>query len=127
MIIDCDTHSKPGTRNRKLILGGDIGLELALEHRDLVFQEELAFLEALQLQLVLGGAMRQTGDDVIEVSMLYLQLVNSLLESLDVGGLYHGRHPPHQRYARDSSIDPMISKNEPVTGHASERRAACRC
>ena len=40
-------------------LGADVGLELALEQGDLVFEEELAFLEALQLELVLGGALRQ--------------------------------------------------------------------
>jgi hypothetical protein len=53
-------------------LGGDIGLELALEHRDLVLQEELAFLEALQLQLILGGALRKSGDDIIEIPVLYV-------------------------------------------------------
>ena len=39
-------------------LGADIGLELALEHGNLVFDEEFAFLEPLQLDLVLGGALR---------------------------------------------------------------------
>jgi hypothetical protein len=38
-------------------LRGYVWLELALEQCDLVFQEELAFLESLQLQLVLGRGL----------------------------------------------------------------------
>jgi hypothetical protein len=71
-------------------LGADVGLELALEHGDLVFDEEFAFLESLQLDLVLGGALCQAGDYVIEVSVLGMQLVDLYLETVDVGGMYHG-------------------------------------
>jgi hypothetical protein len=55
----------------------------------------------LQLDLVLGGAVRQAGDDIIEVPVLYLQLMDFLLETVDVGGMYHGQLPPYQR-ARNS-------------------------
>jgi hypothetical protein len=82
-----------------LELRWNVGLELALEHGDLVFQEELAFLEALQLDLVLGGALRQAGDYVIEVPVFRLQLIDSDLEGLDFGGMYHGQIPPYQRRA----------------------------
>jgi hypothetical protein len=71
-------------------LGADIGLELALEHGNLIFDEELAFLESLQLDLVLGGALRQAGDYVIEVPVLGMQLVDLDFETVDVGGMYHG-------------------------------------
>ena len=78
--------------------GGYVGLELALEDRDLVFQEKLALLEALQLDLILGGAVRQSDDDVIKVPVFRLQLMDFLLETLDVGGMYHhGGIPPYQR------------------------------
>jgi hypothetical protein len=63
----------------------------------LVFEIEFSFLEALQLELILGGALREAGDHVIEVPVFRLKLVNFLLESLDVGGMYHGRIPPYQR------------------------------
>jgi hypothetical protein len=75
-----------------MVLGGDVRLELALEHGDLVFEEELAFLEPLQLQLVLRGALRESKYDVIKVPVLGLQLIYSLPENLNVGDMYHGRH-----------------------------------
>jgi hypothetical protein len=71
-------------------LGGYVGLELALEHGDLVFQEELAFLEALQLQLILGGGLGEAANDVIEVSVFGVQLMDPGPETFDVGGMYHG-------------------------------------
>jgi hypothetical protein len=71
-------------------LGGDIGCQLSLEQSDLVLEEELAFLESLHLELIQGVAVGQLRDYVVEVSVLYLQLVDFHLESLDVGGMYHG-------------------------------------
>src|SRR4026208_2241271 len=81
-----------GTRRHlpRVRLPGFVRLELALEYGYLVFQEEFAFLEALQLDLVLRGALRQAGYDIVEIAVLYVQLVDSLLESFDVGGMYHG-------------------------------------
>jgi hypothetical protein len=68
----------------------DVWLELALEQGDLVFQEELAFLEALQLQLILRGGLGEAGNDVIEVSVFGVQLMDPGPETFDVGGMYHG-------------------------------------
>jgi hypothetical protein len=78
-----------------------VRFELALEQSDLVFEEELAFLEALQLELVLGGALREAKYDVIKVPVLCLQLIYFLLQTLNVGDMYHGRLSI-QRYTRDS-------------------------
>ena len=57
-------------------LGRNIGRQLPLEQGDLILEEKLALLESLQLELILGGAERQLGDYVIEVAVLYLQLMN---------------------------------------------------
>src|SRR5690349_18872915 len=64
--------------------------------RDLVLEVELAFLEALQLQLILDGALREAGYDVIEVPVLEVQLVDTLPEHFTVGGMYHGEVPPYR-------------------------------
>ena len=82
-------------------LGGYVGFELALEQGDLVFEEELAFLESLQLKLVLRGALRESDYDVIKIPVFCLQLIYFLLETLNVGDMYHGR-PSIQRYTRNS-------------------------
>src|SRR5262249_30496386 len=58
--------------------GIEIGNELALEPRDLVFQHELALLQPLQLQLIGVDVHRQARDDVIEVAMLDAQLAQLL-------------------------------------------------
>jgi hypothetical protein len=50
----------------------------------------------LQLQLVLNGALRKAGNDVIEVSVLQMQLVDALPEHFTVGGMYHGHIPPYR-------------------------------
>jgi hypothetical protein len=63
---------------------------------DLVFQMKLALLEALQLQLILDGALREAGYDVIEVSVLEVQLVDTLPEHFAVGGMHHGMVPPYR-------------------------------
>src|SRR6185312_16637385 len=52
--------------------------QLALEASDLVLQHELAFLEALQLQLVGMDVERQSGDDIVQVAMLNAQLAQLL-------------------------------------------------
>jgi hypothetical protein len=82
---------RPGFRFAKHAwLSRDVRLELAFEQCDLVFQQEFAFLEALQLQLVLRGALRKAGNDVIKVSVLGVQLMDLGPETIDVGGMYHG-------------------------------------
>src|SRR5690606_34153766 len=103
--------------------GRYVGVELSLEQRDLVLEKELAFLEALQLELILGGVLREPDDHVIEVPVFGLQLPDFLPESLNVGDRYHGCHPPSNA-ARKMSIVPPISKNEP--GRATLRSATRR-
>jgi len=51
---------------------------------------KLALLEPLQLKLILDGACGQAGDDVIQVSVLEMQLVDTLPEHFAVGRMYHG-------------------------------------
>jgi hypothetical protein len=69
---------------------------LTFEVGDLVLEVQLAFLEALQLQLVLDGALREAGYDVIEVSVLEVQLIDTLPEHFTVGGMHHGEVPPYR-------------------------------
>jgi hypothetical protein len=42
------------------------------------------------LKLILDCAFSQAVDDVIEVPVLNMQLIDTLLEALDFGGMYHG-------------------------------------
>src|SRR6516162_7311461 len=53
--------------------GDDIGQQLALDLRDLVLEQQLSLLQALQLELVERSALREPGDHLIEVAMLRLQ------------------------------------------------------
>src|SRR3979409_945073 len=47
--------------------GRNIARHLPFEQSDLVLQKELAFLESLQLELILRGAVRQLRNYVIEI------------------------------------------------------------
>src|SRR5687767_6598534 len=79
---------------------------------DLVLEVQLAFLEALQLELILDGALREAGYDVIEVSVLEVQLVEAVPEHFTVGGMYHGKVPAYRLAA--PSIDLKKAKNRSV-------------
>jgi hypothetical protein len=87
---------RSSARRVRLPSGPDVGRQLAFEEGDLVLEVQLAFLEALELQLVLNGALRKAGNDVIEVSVLQMQLVDALPEHFTVGGMYHGHIPPYR-------------------------------
>ena len=63
---------------------------LSFEQCNLVFEEKLALLEALQLKLVLDGALSEAADDVVEIPVFHMQLIDALPEHFDVGGMYHG-------------------------------------
>jgi hypothetical protein len=94
--------------------GRYIGRQLTLELGDLVFQIQLALLEPLELQLILNSTLGKAGNDVIEVSVLEMQLVDALPEHLTVGRSYHGQHL-HTDLTK-VSIDPKKTKNEALTG-----------
>ena len=64
--------------------------QLSFEECDLVFQVQLPFFEPLQLKLVLNGIDREAGDNVIEVSVLEVQLIDALPEPFTVDHMYHG-------------------------------------
>jgi hypothetical protein len=81
---------------------------------DLVFQIQLALLEALELQLVLNSTLGKAGNDVIEVSVLEMQLIDALPEHFTVGRSYHGQHLHTD--LTESSIDPTKIKNEAAAG-----------
>jgi hypothetical protein len=51
---------------------------------------KLALLQPLQLKLILDGASREAGNDVIEVAVLEVQLIDTLPEHFAVGHMYHG-------------------------------------
>jgi hypothetical protein len=73
-------------------LGGHVGVELALEPGDLVLEQELAALQALQLELVVDELVAEPLDDVVEIAVLDLELQDALLKhrALD---LVHGGCP----------------------------------
>jgi hypothetical protein len=77
---------------------------------------QLAFLEALQLKLVLDGALREAGYDVIEVSVLEVQLIDALPEHFTVNGMHHWQVPPYR--LDGPSIDLKKIKNEARHGLA---------
>src|SRR5690242_9973954 len=67
----------PDTRWMRAItrggLGGNVWNQQYGEPRDRILEDQLALLEAPQLQLVLLGMFRQAGDHVVEVLVLDLQ------------------------------------------------------
>src|SRR6185437_3873017 len=58
--------------------GVQIRNQLAFEARDLVFEDQLAFLQTLQLQLVDMKIEREASDDLVEVPVLDAQLAQLL-------------------------------------------------
>jgi hypothetical protein len=100
--------------------GGYVRRQLTFELGDLILEVQLAFLEALQLKLVLDSALGEAGYDVIEVSVLQVQLIDTLAEHLTVGGMYHGLFL-HTDLTR-ASIDRKKPKNEAV--HPAPARCA---
>src|SRR5215475_3871138 len=67
-----------------LFSGDDIGNQLAFQLEDLVFQPELALLQALQLELVEGRLLHQALDHLVEVAVLALQGFQLGLDRLDI-------------------------------------------
>src|SRR5690606_25034655 len=72
-------------RYRETASRDDVGNELRPQPGDLVLEDELALLEAAQLQLVLRRIARQARDDVVEVVVLELELVQAHADSLLLG------------------------------------------
>src|SRR5262245_48566275 len=75
-VVSCSKicFTKPASCGGAGRSGVQIGDQLAFEARDLILEDELAFLEALELQLVGLEVERQPGDDFVEVAMRYAQL-----------------------------------------------------
>jgi hypothetical protein len=68
------------------------------------------------LELVLDRVLGKAGNDVIEVSVLQVQLIDTLAEHFTVGLMYyHGQNPPYRLDA--SSIALKKTKNERLAGH----------
>jgi hypothetical protein len=107
--------------------GPNVGRELTFENGDLVLQVKLAFLEALQLQLVLDGALRKAGNNVIEVAVLKVQLVNALPEHFTVGGMYHGHFPHTDFDALSISLKKIKNEMLPGIGRLSGARVLRSC
>lgn len=56
-------------------LGDDVGQQKAFDSKNLVLQNEFALLQALDLQLIEGGDLRDAGNNVIQVAVLALHLL----------------------------------------------------
>ncbi len=69
----------------------NIRRQLPFQQGDLVLQVELALFQALELKLILNRVQREAGDDVVEVSVLEVQLIDTLPEHFTVGRMYHGQ------------------------------------
>src|ERR1700720_1597884 len=81
-------------RCRRYPSGVEIRDQLALQARDLILEHELALLQALHLQLIHVQIERQTGDDLIEITMFDAQLTQLLhvAEQLAVDVVFDFRH-----------------------------------
>ena len=82
--------ARPNARQSERGLRRNVRRHLSFEQCNLVFEEKLALLEALELKLVLDGTLGKAANNVIEVSVLHVQLIDALPEHFDVGGMYHG-------------------------------------
>jgi hypothetical protein len=83
---------------------------------------ELAFFQALQLELILHGMLRKAGNDIIKVAVLEMQLIDALPQRFAIGHLRHGRFLLTDLTM--NSIDLKKTKNEvsPRGVHAKLRR-----
>src|SRR5262245_16714544 len=71
----------------------DVRIDLALEPGHLVLEEELAALEALELELVVAGLLGEALDHVVKIAMLDLELQDPLLEHGALDFVHRGRRP----------------------------------
>src|SRR5256885_240498 len=60
--------------------------QLPLQHEDLVLQHQLAFLQALELKLVMQGILLQGLDGAVEVTMFQVEFADA---PLDLFGTFH--------------------------------------
>src|SRR3990172_7802271 len=74
---------------------GNVRHQEDLEPGDRILEDELALLEAPQLQLVLAGMLRQPGDHVVEILVLDLQ---RRYPALDLHPLLVGKRVVPQRF-----------------------------
>jgi len=71
-------------------LGDDVGQQLVLDAGDLVLEEQLLFLEPLQLELIGAAGFLQRVNGAVEIAMLLLELEQRRPELANVLAL-HGR------------------------------------
>ena len=76
---------------RRFGLGGNVRGQLAFEERNLILEQQLAFFEAAQLQLIMHRRCHQGIDRQIQITMLFAELDNPAFNSLAgvVGGSGH--------------------------------------
>ena len=72
-------------------LGGNVRGQLAFEERNLIFEQQLAFFEAAQLQLIVNRRGHQGIDRQIQIAMLFAELDDPAFNGLAgvVGGSGH--------------------------------------
>lgn len=63
-------------------LRDDIGQQLILNSPDFVFQYQFAFLESLDLYLIVWRVVRDAGDRVVQIAMLEFQFLKPLKNCL---------------------------------------------
>src|SRR5258708_19189683 len=86
-------------RGSRVLLGGYVGDQLALQHEDLILEHELALLEAFELELVVQGVVFQGFYGSVQIAVLQVQLADTPLYFLAIFQR-HGRHrqcPPRFR------------------------------
>src|SRR5687768_7632101 len=65
---------------KRRCLGDDVGNQPRAQALDLVLEQELALLEAAQLELVLRGVAHQAADDIVEIVVFDLERLEALTD-----------------------------------------------
>jgi hypothetical protein len=86
-------------------LSNDVWQQLAFQLRNLILDLQLLLFEALELQQIRHGALRERADRVVKIAVFALKL---LQPSAQLILIFH-EHPFHLRHLARETRSPVIS------------------
>ena len=120
---DGEFHAVPSAGQRQSSASGqNVRFQQVLEEGHAVLEQQLAFLEASDQQVVWGWVEHQVGDHLVEVVMFYLQLMQ---RGPVFGNLFFGQHG--RRNPQGCNAARRAGFADPTRRACQERRSIRRC